>query len=432
MREIGVGLVGFGTVGAGVVKILQANGDLLASRIGARPVLRGIADLDLDTDRGVTVDPALLTSDAEALITSPGIDIVIELVGGTGAARDIISLALRNGKPVVTANKHLLAEHGAEIFQLATENNVDIYFGASVGGGIPIIRALREGLVANRIQSMYGILNGTCNYILTRMESEHLPFEEALAEAQAAGYAEADPGLDIDGFDTAHKAVILASLAYGLHVPMSAVGVEGVRGLSEQDIRYALDLGYRIKMLAVIKRPGQDEKIEVRVHPTLVALDHMLASVSGVYNAVMVRGDFVGNTLYYGRGAGQEPTASTVVADLADLARNLVAGGARMVPAVAATGEGLGTRDMSDIETRFYLRTSLLDKPGVLANITAILGRHQISIASVLQKEVCVGEYVPVVIVTHGARERDMNAALEEIDRLHAVGAKTVRLRIED
>ena len=324
MKEIGIGLLGFGTVGAGVVEGLQKNGDLIARRIGAKLVLRQIADIDLDRDRGVKIDRSLLTRDAESVIQNPSVDVVIELIGGMGIARDLILKALSFGKPVVTANKALLAEKGEEIYRAAAEQGAAVYCEASVGGGIPIIKALREGLVANHIQSIYGILNGTCNYILTRMEQEKLPFDQVLKAAQAAGYAEAEPSLDIDGIDTAHKAVILASLAYGFPVPMKSVHVEGIRGLDPADIANAAELGYRIKLLGVIKRVGKE--IEVRIHPTLVPHRHMLASVDGVFNAIWVSGDVVGDTLYYGRGAGRAATSSAVLSDLADVARDLQSG----------------------------------------------------------------------------------------------------------
>jgi len=434
MKEIGIGLIGFGTVGAGVVAGLDRNRAMLAARLGAMPVLRAIADVDVDRDRGVPVDRSLLTTDAEAAIRRPDVDVVIELIGGTGVARRFVKTALELGKPVVTANKALLAEHGHEIFALAAEKQADIYFGASVGGGIPIIRALREGLIANRIESIYGILNGTCNYILTRMETERMAFETALKEAQKKGYAEADPALDIDGVDTAHKAAILASLAYGFNVPMAAISIEGIRGLSATDLAYALKLGYRIKLLAVIKRtqPDGGEAIEVRVHPTLIPLDHMLASVSGVYNAAMVTGDLAGRTMYYGRGAGREPTASTVLADVADVVRNLVKGSKRRVPPLPAEGTAFRLLSIEAIRSRYYLRMTLVDKPGMLGQITSVLGRCNIGIASVLQSEAHVGRSVPVVIVTHEANERDVVAALGEIDRMPGVSGPTVRMRIED
>jgi len=429
MKEIGVGLLGFGTVGAGVVEGLQQNGDLMAERLGVRPVVRCIADLDLESDRGVVVDRALMTTDAFAVIDDPAVDVVVELIGGTGIARELVKKALSQGKAVVTANKKLLAEYGREIYALAEANRADLCFGASVGGAIPIIRALREGLVGNRVESIYGILNGTCNYILTRMEAEALPFDVALKAAQEFGFAEADPGLDIDGFDTAHKATILASLAYGSPVDMASVHVEGIRGLDKVDLDYALGFGYRIKLLAVIKRDG--DQVEVRVHPTLVPLDHMLASVSGVFNAVMVNSDLATQTLYYGRGAGRLPTASTVLGDIADVARNLAMDASHRVPAVPRTGETLSIKPMSGVHSRYYLRLMPADKPGVLAQFTGILGAHGISIESVLQKGASVQGHVPVVIITHEALEADIDAAIREIDALDSVLAGTIRLRIE-
>jgi homoserine dehydrogenase len=430
MKEIGVGLLGFGTVGTGVVQGLAGNSEIIGHRLGVMPVLRKIADVDLEKDRGVQVDPAILTRDAEAVIKDKNVQIVVELIGGSGAAKNLVCLALSLGKPVVTANKALLAEHGAEIFGLARKNNADIYFGASVGGGIPIIRALREGMLANNVQSIHGILNGTCNYILTRMEKEQLPFDAALKAAQAAGFAEADPSLDIDGIDTAHKAVILASLAYGSVFPMAAAHVEGIRKLSDLDIRYALDLGYRIKLLAVIKH--SDGKAEVRVHPTLVAKGNVLASIDREFNAVLLRGDLAGDTLYYGRGAGREPTASTVIADIADVARNMIAGSPCRVPAIAGNGKPQEVRSMAEVRTRYYLRLSLPDKPGTLARIAAVLGDHNISIASVLQQEVRTGEHVPVIMITQQAVEDELDASLAAIDAMDVVGEPTVRLRIED
>jgi len=363
------------------------------------------------------------------------VEVVVELIGGTGAAWKLIERSLKAGKPVVTANKALLAAHGEEIFRLAAQKNTDIYFGASVGGCIPIVRALREGLIANHIESIHGILNGTSNYILTRMEAEGLSFDRVLADAQEMGYAEADPGLDIDGWDTAHKAVILASLAYGLPVPLDSVSVEGIRGLAEMDIRYAADLGYRIKLLAIIRqasRGGQGAEVEIRVHPALVPAKHVLASVSGVFNAVMVQADLAGRTLYYGRGAGQEPTASTVIGDIADVVRNLVEGSPCRVPAMSVSGHEVRLRNMGEVVTRHYLRLTVSDEPGVLAQIAAVLGERRISIASVIQKEAGAAPHTPVVLVTHAAPEKALQEAVAEIDGMAFVGAPTVRLRIED
>ncbi len=430
MKEIGIGLIGFGTVGAGVVEALQRNGSLLADRTGVLPVLRRIADVDIVRDRGVKIDPSLLTQDALSVIQDPGIDIVVELVGGTTVARTFILEALQRGKTVVTANKALLAEHGGEIVAAAAARGVDVWFEASVAGGIPIIRALRDGLVVNRIGAMYGILNGTCNYILTRMEREQMTFEHALKEAQAAGYAEADPGLDIDGHDTAHKAAILASLAYGVRIPMQRVYVEGIRGLARLDIEYARNLGYRVKLLAVIK--NESGSVDIRVHPTLVPVEHMLASVMGVFNAVVVDGDIVGQTVYYGRGAGRLPTASAVVSDIAEAARGIASGTRPHRPAAFAE-RPQNFLDMGDVAIRHYLRLALADKPGVLGIVATELGRHNISLASVVQKEPHTsGRSVPVVVLTHPARERDVTAALRALEEMQAIGPRSVRLRIED
>lgn len=428
--ELGVGLLGFGTVGAGVVEGLQRNEALLSQRLDCKLSLRKIADLDLETDRGVAVDRSLLTTDAESVIRDPSVDVVVELIGGTGVAKKFVLEALKLGKPVVTANKKLLAEYGAELFAAASATGTSIYFEASVGGGIPVIKALREGLVANKVKSIYGILNGTCNYILTRMEREKLPFDAVLKAAQSAGYAEAEPSLDIDGHDTAHKAVVLASLAYGCAIPMSAVQVEGIRGLAAEDITDAREMGYRIKLLGIVKYGAAG--ISVRVHPTLVPLDHMLAAVDGVFNAILIDGDIVGQTLYFGRGAGRQATASAVISDLADVARDRVAGSKHRIslPGTACLAAQVQTSGAEQV--RCYLRLALLDKPGMLARVARLLGEHQISIASVMQKESSVGHYVPVVIVTHQAPESAFQSAFTKIDKLDIIGAPTVRLRIED
>jgi homoserine dehydrogenase len=430
MKEIGLGLLGFGTVGAGVVEGLQRNAELLATRIGARPVLRRIADLDLERDRGVPVDRSMLTRDAKAVVEDPTVDVVIELIGGVGIARELVTRALELGKPVVTANKKLLAEHGESLFGLAAARGAPLAFEASVAGGIPIIKALREGLVANHIGEVYGILNGTCNYILTRMEREGIAFDAALKAAQSAGYAEAEPSLDIDGHDTAHKAALLASLAYGFPVPMSALHVEGIRGIAIDEIRYAAELGYRVKLLAIIKH--ETAGVSARVHPTLVPARHMLGSVDGVFNAVLVRGDIVGDTLYYGRGAGRLPTASAVLADVADIAARLARGEKTAPPVLPPGGERARLVAMPEVRTRYYMRMSLLDQPGVLARVAAVLGAHRISIASMMQKEQRQGGHVPVIVLTHDAVERSFRDALAEIDGLDVVGAPTIALRIED
>lgn len=435
MREIGVGVLGFGTVGGGVVDILSRNNKLLAERLGAKLVLRGVADLDIESARDVAIDSSLLTTDAEAVIRDPSVDIVVELIGGTGAALSFSRQALDLSKTVVTANKKLLAEHGEDLFELAKASSADLLFEASVGGGIPIIRSLREGLIANRTHEIQGILNGTCNYILTRMEQEGLPFELVLDEAQRLGYAEADPALDVDGLDTAHKACVLASLAYGFYAPFGQIPIEGIRGIDGCDVAYAANLGYRIKLLAVVK--AVEGKVAVRVHPALVPLDHMLASVHGVFNAVQVRSDYADDTLYYGRGAGREPTASAVVGDIAEAARNILSGVCGRVPPVAVGDDPVQMMDEQDAVSRHYVRLSLSDQPGVLAQITGILGDCGVSIASALQQEVFGDQesgdaFVPVVILTHEASEAQMREALEKIDALEASEHKPVRFRVAD
>ena len=429
MKEIKVGIIGFGTVGAGVAENLLRNGDVIAKRIGVKVTLAGIADLDITTDRGVAVPRELLTTDAAGLIDK--VDVVVELIGGTGVAKTFILKALNAGKPVVTANKALLALHGEELFRVAAENGVDICYEASVGGGIPILKALREGLVANRIRRIYGILNGTCNYILTRMERESAGFDEVLADAQRLGYAEAEPSLDIDGFDTAHKAAILAALAYGRWFGLDPVHVEGIRGVSLDDLRYADGLGYRIKLLAVLK--NDDGAVEVRVHPTLIPKTALLANISDVFNGVMVEGDTVGQTLFYGRGAGRAATASAVVADIADIALNLDRGCPRRV-AFRSGDQFRAVTPFEETVSRYYLRLQVRDSVGVMAAVTRILADRGISISSLIQPECGAGGdgHVPLVILTHKAVEKDLAAALAEIEKLEPVCGQAKLYRIED
>lgn len=431
MKTINIGLVGFGTVGTGVVKLLKGQAPLLQRRLAARLRLKRIADLDLTKPRDVEVDPKILTTDAREIIEDPAIDIVIELIGGTTAAREVSLAALRSGKHLVTANKALLATHGLELFRAAAEKRVDLGFEASVCGGIPIIRAVREGLVANRIHSIEGIVNGTCNYILTKMTELGAPFAEVLKEAQDQGYAEANPSLDIDGIDAAHKLQILASIAYGGSVDFNAIYVEGIRGIDPDDIQYAKELGYRVKLLAIAKET--DGEIEVRVHPTLIPEDHLLASVGGVFNAVYIVGDATGSLMFYGRGAGQLPTASAVVSDVVEIAQNILyqrPSRPSHIPAIA--GEGLKIRPMDEVRTRYYLRVMAVDKPGVLSKVSGILGSHDISIASVIQKGRHARASVPVVMMTHEAVEGAMRRALAEIDALDVVSGRTVCLRVEE
>ncbi len=431
MKTINIGLVGFGTVGVGVVRLFQKQAVLLERRVGARLRVKRIADIDLKRVRDVEVDPSILTTDARDVTGDNAIDIVIELIGGTTVARDVGLAALRNGKHLVTANKALLATHGLELFRAAAERRVDLGFEASVCGGIPIIRAVREGLVANRILSITGIVNGTCNYILTKMTELGAPFAEVLEEAQVKGYAEADPSLDIDGIDAAHKLQILASIAYGGTVDFDAIHIEGIREVDPADIQYAKELGYRIKLLAIAKEA--DGKVEVRVHPTLVPEDHLLAPVGGVYNAIYIVGDATGSLMFSGRGAGQMPTASAVVSDVVEIAQNILHGRpSRPSHVREIAGEGLRIRPMEQVRTRYYLRVMAVDKPGVLSKVSGILGEHDISIASVIQKGRHAQASVPVVMMTHEAVEGAMQKALGGIKALDAVTGKTICLRVEE
>ncbi|MFA7231489.1 MAG: homoserine dehydrogenase [Victivallaceae bacterium] len=428
MKEVKVGIIGFGTVGAGVAANLLKNGDVIAKRTGVQLVLTKIADLDITTDRGVTVPSGVLTTDAMALIKE--VDVVIELVGGTTFAKKFILEALKQGKPIVTANKALLAEHGEELFAAAEQSKADIYYEASVAGGIPVIKALREGLVANRIESIYGIMNGTCNYILTRMEREKLDFWPILKDAQALGYAETEPSLDIDGFDTAHKAAILASLAYGEWFGLKPVHIEGIRDISLTDLQFADELGYRIKLLAIIKQENED--VQVRVHPTLIPKNSMLGNISEVFNGVMIEGDTVGKTLFYGRGAGRNATASAVVADLVDVGLNLKFGSHRRVPAFRLGRQYRHLLTMNEVETRYYLRLQVKDQPGVIAKIADILGSKAISISSFVQRESQTKENVPLLILTHKAKEELIKKAIDEFEQLDVVCEKVKLFRIED
>lgn len=433
MKKVYLGLIGFGTVGTGVVRILQEKAKLLEERLGFSLILKRIADLDIARDRGIKVSPAILTTNVAEVIEDPEIAIVVELIGGLEPARTFILQAMAKGKHVVTANKALLAVYGLEIFKAADEYGVDLAFEGSVGGGIPIIRALKEGLVANKIQVIFGILNGTSNYILSEMAARNLKFEEVLKKAQELGYAEADPTLDIQGIDTAHKLSILISLAYGVQVRLEDIYTEGITSIAPMDVEYAKELGYHIKLLAIAKSDGGP--IEARVHPTLLPADHLLSTVSGPFNAIFVKGDAVGSTLFYGPGAGMMPTASAVVSDLVDLSRNLRLGINRRVPLLSYQRPYLKEGDIKSIENitcPYYLRFTVVDRPGVLSRISGILGDLDISIASVIQKGRRAEKAVPIYIVTHEAREKNMQKALQVIDRLPIIVDKTVYMRIED
>jgi len=430
MKQIGVAVLGFGTVGAGVADGLLKHRAVMADRLGVDIVLKRIADLDITTDRGVAVPHAVLTTDASAAIADAEVQIVVETIGGTGIAKKLVLEALNAKKCVVTANKKLLAEYGREIFETAKANGVDIYFGASVGGGIPIIRVLREGLAGNEIESIHGILNGTCNYILTRMENEGLPFDAVLKDAQKLGYAEANPSLDIDGFDTAHKACILSALAYGFQPSLDQVQVEGIRNLSGTDVKYAAEFGYRIKLLACVAKDG--DAVEVGVHPTLIPFSHMLANVNDAFNAAMVKGDMSDYTMYYGRGAGRLPTASTVVGDIGDIARNLAHGETRYTRAVPDYAEGkVNLKAAGDIVSKFYLRFMLADRPGAMGVVATALGKHGVSILAASQKGCGEGNApVPVVVLTHGAKACDLKSALDEIVAAGVTCGEPVSLRV--
>jgi homoserine dehydrogenase len=428
MNSIKVGIIGFGTVGAGVASALLTNSDVMERRTGVKAELARIADLDITSDRGVEIPPGILTTDVNQLIDD--VDVVVELVGGIDHAKKFIAAALEKGKPVVTANKALIAKHGEELFAIAEKSGTDIYYEASVAGGIPVIKALKEGLVANRITRIVGILNGTCNYILTKMEKESVDFDSVLAEAQELGYAEADPSLDIDGFDTAHKTAILASLAYGEWFGTDPVFVEGIRGIELTDIKYAMEMGYKIKLLGIIKQENHD--VQIRVHPTLIPQDTLLAGISSVFNGVLITGDYAGDSLYYGQGAGRDATASSVVADIMDVALNQEFGSHRRVPDFR-TGSQFGkVIEMDDVMSRYYIRLQVIDKPKVVASVSEILGNQNISISSIMQSEESAGEEVPLLILTHFAKEGDINTALEEIQALECVHGTPVKIRIED
>jgi homoserine dehydrogenase len=430
--RIGVGMIGFGTVGTGVARILLDNAAVIRRRVGVPVELVRIADLDTGRDRGLRLPPGLLTDDARAVLDDPQVDIVLELIGGYDAAKRMILEAFARGKHVVTANKALLAVHGEEIFEAASRHRLDLGFEASVGGGIPVIRALMEGLAANTIVSIYGIINGTSNYILSRMTREGHGFREVLAEAQRAGYAEADPTFDVAGIDSAHKLAIMVSLAYGTPVNVKEIYTEGITSLTPLDVAYAKEFGYTIKLLGIAKFLG--EEIEARVHPTMLPSGSPVAGVDGVYNAIQLVGDAVNDIVLYGQGAGSMPTGSAVVSDVIGIARNLLMGATGRVPPASFQREQrrpLRIRSMEEISSLYYLRFMVLDRPGVLAQIAGVLGREGISISSVLQKGRKEGQTVPVVIMTHQARERQVQSALGEINRMAFISEPTTLIRVE-
>jgi len=433
MNKINVGLLGCGTIGTGVAKILIENKDLLLSRVGAVLNLKYVADIDLETERGIPFDDGVFISDAYKVVDDPDIDIVVEMIGGEGIAKDLILRAFDNGKPVVTANKALLAGHGNTLFRTAMENNVDLAFEASVGGCMPIIKSLRESLVGNHIRSMAGILNGTCNYILSRSAEDGSSFEDVLAKAQKNGFAEADPTLDIEGIDTAHKLAILTSLAYGMEINYKDIYIEGISKITPMDIEFAREFGYRIKLLAITKDTG--DAVEARVHPTMVPFTNPLSGVNGVLNAITITGDAVGDMMLYGYGAGMMPTASAVVGDIVDIARNLLSNAKSRIPVFSYQMDRIRkipVRRIDEIFIHYYFRFSALDRPGVLSKISGILGDNEISIKSVQQKGRKTNGAVPIVMLTHLAREANVQKALTEILNLDVVSDRPVLIRIED
>ena len=434
MKPIRVGLLGLGTVGGGTVEVLRRNREEIARRAGREIVVAMASARDLAKPRTVDLAGIELVADAARVVADPGIDIVVELIGGETRAKELVLAAIANGKHVVTANKALLAKHGNEIFAAALAKGVMVAFEAAVAGGIPIIKAIREGLSANRIEYLMGIINGTCTYILSEMRDKGLPFDVVLAEAQRLGYAEADPSFDIDGIDAAHKLTILSAIAFGIPMQFDKAYTEGIGRLTAADIKYAEGLGYRIKLLGISRRAPAG--IELRVHPTLVPARRILANVEGVMNAVLVKGDAVGHTLFYGRGAGAEATASAVVADLVDVTRMATADPEHRVPHLAFQPDRLSDvpiLPMAEVETAYYLRLRALDRPGVLADVTRICADRAISIDAIFQKEAGEGEdQVDVVILTHVARERDVNAAIAAIEALPTIPVPVVRIRLEE
>jgi homoserine dehydrogenase len=434
MKPINVGLLGAGTVGSGTFAVLKRNQEEITRRAGRSIVVRMIADREEEKARRIAGDDdVIVTDDANEVVMNPDIDIVVELIGGYTVAKDLILKAIENGKHVITANKALLASHGTEIFAAAQKKGVMVAFEAAVAGGIPIIKALREGLTANRIEWIAGIINGTSNFILSEMRDKGLTFETVLKQAQKLGYAEADPTFDIEGIDAAHKLTIMASIAFGIPMQFEKVYTEGITKLTREDIRYAEELGYRIKLLGITKRtPGG---IELRVHPTLIPARRLIANVEGVMNAIVVRGDAVGSTLYYGPGAGAEPTGSSVVADLVDVTRMHTADPKHRVPHLAFQPERLSDTPiiaMDEVETSYYLRLRVMDKPGALADITRVLADLGISIEAMMQKEPSEGEdQVDIIMLTHLAVERNVNDAIARIKRLPITTGKVTRIRLE-
>jgi homoserine dehydrogenase len=434
MKPINVGLLGIGTVGGGTWTVLTRNQEEITRRAGRPIQITAVADRDTARATELTGGKVKVTGDAFEVVRDPNIDIVVELIGGYTIAKELVLEAIANGKHVVTANKALLAVHGQEIFAAAQAKGVMVAFEAAVAGGIPIIKAVREGLTANRIEWVAGIINGTTNYILSEMRDKGLTFADALADAQRLGYAEADPTFDIEGVDAAHKITLLSSIAFGIPVQFERAHIEGITKLTADDIRYAEELGYRIKLLGITKRKA--DGFELRVHPTLIPAKRLIANVEGVMNAVLVKGDAVGATLYYGRGAGAEPTASAVIADLVDVTRLHTADPEHRVPHLAFRADQLSDTPIlpiGEIDSAYYLRLRVLDKPGVLADITRILADQGISIDAMLQKEPSEGEHqANIIILTHVTREKNVDAAIARIEALASTVGSVTRLRLEE
>ncbi len=433
MKPVNVGLLGLGTVGGGTFNVLQRNASEIARRAGRGIQITHAAAREYDPARLPGIEGVKITQDGFEVVDNPDIDIVVELIGGYSPARELVLKAIANGKHVVTANKALIAIHGEEIFKAAQDKGVMVAFEAAVGGGIPIIKAIREGLAANQIQWLAGIINGTGNFILTEMRDKGRDFADVLAEAQALGYAEADPTFDVEGIDAAHKLTILASIAFGIPLQFKKTYTEGISKITRADVEYAEELGYRIKHLGFARRT--EKGVELRVHPTLIPERRLIANVDGVMNAVLVKGDAVGPTLYYGAGAGSEPTASAVIADLVDVTRVLTADPGNRVPHLAFQPNSLSDipiLSMEDIETAYYLRLLAQDKPGVLADITRILGDNGISIEAIIQKEAAPEETrVPIILLTHVVREGQMNQAIAKIEALNSIEGSVTRIRLE-
>lgn len=434
MKPVKVGILGLGTVGSGTFNVLKRNQKEIRGRAGRGIEVAMVADRDVKRARQIVGDDCEVVADGNLVVNNPEIDIVVELIGGYDVAKDFVLKAIANGKHVVTANKALLALHGNEIFQAAQDKKVIVAFEAAVAGGIPIIKALREGLTANRIEWIAGIINGTTNFILSEMREKGLDFDTVLKEAQALGYAEADPTFDIEGYDAAHKVTIMSALAFGIPVQFNKAYVEGINKLNSIDIKYAEQLGYRIKLLGITKR--MPDGIELRVHPTLIPAKKLIANVEGAMNAVLVNSDAVGATLYYGKGAGSEPTASAVIADLVDIARLESVNPEHRVPALAFQPDAMKNTPvlpMSEVTTSYYLRMQVMDQPGVLAEITRILADLQISIDAFLQKEPQEGEtLVDIIILTHLTQEKNMDAAIEKVENLSTVMGKVTKIRLEE